>query len=213
LPGAQGTAGFLPGSGSDSKKADGDPSPQPNANDAPADNAPDQSVFTAIDHAASPAVVAALHYLPTVLLAGLVIALLAFGLRHFLSRRRATAAPETAPVLSATLPTAPKPAPLTAWQLLAEQGRFDEAIHLLLQQVLQQLRQEREIALQDSQTSREILRGGDLQPQRRAGLATIIGAVEYCHFGGRPAGAQLFEHCVEAYRQITVKTVGDVRPA
>jgi len=223
LPGEAADSGLLPGVG----QGKGNPSSGPQSNDdgnPPAggnpsndgdqsDSGPNQSVFSAITHAASPAVVTLLRYLPTVLLAGLVIAVVVFGIWRFLNRRRATTAEETTPVLPATAQVPVKPAPLAAWQKLAEQGRFDEAIHLLLLQALHHLRQERAIALQESQTSREILRGGDLQPQRRAGLATMIGAVEFCHFGGRPAGAQLFEHCLAAYQQIMAKTVEDVRSA
>lgn len=220
LPGEAASAGLFPGdAGSGHGKDDPSSGSQSNDNGNPAssgtssDDGPSQSVFSAITHAASPGVVALLHFLPTVLLIGLVIALIAFGIWRFSNRRRATAADETAPVPPPTVPSPIKPAPLAAWQRLAEQERFDEAIHLLLLQALQHLRQERAIALEESQTSREILRGGTLQPQRRAGLATMIGAVEFCHFGGRPAGAQLFEHCLAAYQQIIATTVKDVRPA
>jgi len=214
LPGEVACPSLFPnGPGGGQGKDDPSTGPQSNDSGNAADSGPNPSIFTAIMHGASPALAAILHYLPAVLLTGLGIALVAFGVWRFSKRRRATAAEETAPVLPATVSQPAKPAPLPAWQKLAEQERFDEAIHLLLLQTLQHLRQERAIALQESQTSREILRSGTLQAQRRAGLATMIGAVEFCHFGGRPAGAQLFEHCFAAYQQIIGTTVENARPA
>lgn len=217
LPGAAGTS---QDHGKGSVPPDESASPHPS--DPPPGNGaatpPHSTFFNWITHAASPGVVALLRLLPAILLAALIIALLVFAFLRFQNRHRVTAAQEIAPSPPVTAPVIQVAAPLAPWQKLAEQGRFTEAIHLLLLQVLQQLHQERLIASQQSQTSREILNGGSLPPQRRAGLATIIGAVEYCHFGGRPAGAQLFERCVDAYQQVSSQQVltgmaSDVRPA
>ncbi|HEX9448183.1 MAG TPA: hypothetical protein VF920_09385 [Dongiaceae bacterium] len=149
-----------------------------------------------------------LGLLPPLLLLALVMGLIYVGVRAFQNRRRATAPAQAVPAMPATRPStleaiatvAPQ---LPTWQVLANQGRFTEAIHLLLLQLLRDMRHQNAVDLTASLTSREILQTSNLPSDRRSGLAIVIGAVEFCHFGGRAAGLQLYERCLAAYHLVT----------
>ena len=97
-------------------------------------------------------------------------------------------------------PVADAPAgPIDEAERLAAAGRYGEAIHVILLRFLSELRHAAHVTITDSSTSREILRNGAVPPSLRGGLATVVGAVELCHFGGRDADEKLFRHCAEAY--------------
>ena len=89
--------------------------------------------------------------------------------------------------------------PIDDAERLAAAGRYAEAIHVILLRFLGELRYSAQVTMSDASTSREILRSGAVPPTMRGGLATVIGAVELCHFGGRDADEKLFRHCAEAY--------------
>lgn len=209
LPGSDSADGLPPAmSKSGQDAAPGKPSPpahqdQPGDQSSTTDTAP-PDLPAAPSNAASALTVSVLRALPLLLLGVGVLAVLYFAINAFLQRRRVVTPLDAAsppPVVASDEPSAAVPVPLPEWQVLANQGRYSDAIHLLLLQLLIQLRRERLIQLTQSRTSREILRTGDLPPERKSGLATLIGAVEFCHFGGRPAGALLFENCLAAYHQ------------
>lgn len=66
---------------------------------------------------------------------------------------------------------------------LASQGRFVEAMHVLLLQSLSEMRKRLDAPFADSLTSREILRRAAVSDVARAALADIIAAVERAYFG------------------------------
>ena len=109
---------------------------------------------------------------------------------------RTATAVTVAPAVSAS---APIPGPIDEAERLAQAGRYGEAIHLILLRFLGELRHSAQVTMTDASTSREILRSGAVPTTMRSGLATVIGAVELCHFGGRDADEKLFRHCAEAY--------------
>lgn len=75
---------------------------------------------------------------------------------------------------------------------LARQGRFAEAIHLLLLGVLAHLRRTDE-GTSEAKTAREIARTHvGPHPDR---LHALVRASELAHFGGRPATQEQFEDC------------------
>jgi hypothetical protein len=156
-----------------------------------------------------------LALIPILAVIGLLLLLAYLGYKFWRNRRRAStpepasAAPTNRPVLEPMSPT-PVTEQLPEWQVLANQGRFTEAIHLLLLQLLRDMRGEGLVTLTQSLTSREILRASDLPTERRSGLATVIGAVEFCHFGGRAAGLVLYEKCLAAYHLATNRTPSHV---
>jgi len=78
---------------------------------------------------------------------------------------------------------------------LSREGRFVEAIHLLLLQSLADIRQHLGVQFADSLTSREILRGARLPAQGRTSLREIVAAVEWTYFGGYPAELADYTAC------------------
>jgi hypothetical protein len=82
---------------------------------------------------------------------------------------------------------------------LAGQGRYVEAMHLLLFRAFAELRESLGANFADSLTSREILRRADLPEAGRASLKDIITRVELSHFGAYPAGAHDYSACRRSY--------------
>jgi hypothetical protein len=78
---------------------------------------------------------------------------------------------------------------------LAQQGRYREAIHLLLLHALNEMRRRLKAQFADSLTSREILRGANLAPAGGAALQDMIGRVEKSYFGEYPAAAEDYTAC------------------
>jgi hypothetical protein len=84
---------------------------------------------------------------------------------------------------------------LVAADELARQGRFVEAMHLLLLQSLTALRERLDEPFADSLTSREILRGTRLSKTGKASLLEIVARVEWSYFGRHPAERRDYEAC------------------
>jgi hypothetical protein len=88
---------------------------------------------------------------------------------------------------------------LAAADRLCHDGRFVEAMHMLLLQGLADVRERLGETFADSLTSREILRGARLDPAGRTSLRDIISAVELTYFGGYPARAEDYDACRRNY--------------
>jgi len=86
--------------------------------------------------------------------------------------------------------------PLSAARAAAEQGRFDEAIHLLLLGTIEEIRAALEFDTPPWLTSRQIVRRAPLPDAARAALASLVGEVEKSYFGGRPVGEEEYRICV-----------------
>jgi hypothetical protein len=84
---------------------------------------------------------------------------------------------------------------LAAADGLSRDGRFVEAMHMLLLQSLADIRRQLGETFADSLTSREILRGARLTAQARTSLRDIIMAVELTYFGGYPAQQADYAAC------------------
>jgi hypothetical protein len=78
---------------------------------------------------------------------------------------------------------------------LATQGRFVEAMHVLLLQALAEIRRRLDEEFADSLTSREILRSRQLSDALRRPLREVIGRVEWTYFGGHSAGRDDYLAC------------------
>jgi hypothetical protein len=91
-------------------------------------------------------------------------------------------------------------APLEAAEALAAQGRFGEAIHVLLLRTLEALAARRG-ALARSATSREILRAAALGGEARSALEGLVVAVEVSHFGGAVPGEEDWRSCLGAFHR------------
>lgn len=85
---------------------------------------------------------------------------------------------------------------------LAQQGRLDEAVHLLLLGAIAELRRRLEPGLPESLTSREVLRRLELSGPARDAFAALVQAVERTLFGGRPAGPDDYDACKRSYRTL-----------
>lgn len=84
---------------------------------------------------------------------------------------------------------------------LAEEGRFDEAAHMLLLVAIQEIRDRRPGIVAPALTSREIARRPELSPRARAVFSEIAQVVEGAVFGARPLSASLFARCRRAFEQ------------
>jgi hypothetical protein len=84
---------------------------------------------------------------------------------------------------------------LAAADDLARQGRFVDAMHVLLLQGLADIRRHLDEQFADSFTSREILRSTKLSDAGRAPLRDIITRVEWTYFGKHPAERDDYAAC------------------
>jgi hypothetical protein len=91
-----------------------------------------------------------------------------------------------------------QPAPeiaLGAADDLAAQGRFVEAMHVLLLQALAAIRRRLDEQFADSMTSREILRSKHLSDDLRRPLREVVNRVEWTYFGEHPAAQDDYLVC------------------
>ena len=84
---------------------------------------------------------------------------------------------------------------LAAADDLARQGRFVDAMHVLLLQGLADIRRHLGEQFADSLTSREILRSTKLSEAGRGPLRDIIARVEWTYFGKHPAERDDYAAC------------------
>ena len=84
---------------------------------------------------------------------------------------------------------------LGAADALATQGRFAEAMHVLLLQALAVIRRRLDEPFADSMTSREILRSRELSDAMRQPLREVVGRVEWTYFGEHPAARDDYAAC------------------
>ena len=86
---------------------------------------------------------------------------------------------------------------------LASQGRFVEAMHVLLLQSVAEMRRRLDVPLADSLTSREILRRVPVSSAAQAALGDIIAAVERAYFGEYGAEAADYRLCRSRFMALT----------
>ncbi|MEM9724303.1 MAG: DUF4129 domain-containing protein [Pseudomonadota bacterium] len=127
-----------------------------------------------------------------------------FGGRISLARRGAVRANVvTAQDRAAASPSAAELADAEAEaQTAAAEGRFAEAIHILLLGAIGRLRERNARSAARSFTSREILGRAAFGEGGRAALEALVLAVEISRFGGRAADRAAYERCLEAYRAL-----------
>jgi hypothetical protein len=131
-----------------------------------------------------------------------------FAIVQIVRRIRPTG-PRERPAADETPEAVPVPrSALEEIERLAQAGRLDEAIHLLLLRFIDDIRERTRTALQPALTSREILTGTSLPDDARARLADVVTSVEHSHFGGQPVSREAFERCLAGYRAFT--TAGGV---
>jgi len=84
---------------------------------------------------------------------------------------------------------------LAAADRLSRDGKFVEAMHVLLLHSLSEIRRQLGVQFADSLTSREILRVARLTGVGRSALRDIVGVVEMTYFGAYPAQAPDYAAC------------------
>jgi hypothetical protein len=82
---------------------------------------------------------------------------------------------------------------------LAAQGRFVEAMHVLLLQGLDEMRTRLDLSFDDSLTSREIASRANAPPGAKTALRDIIQWVEQAYFGDHPAGRNDYDACRRSF--------------
>jgi hypothetical protein len=82
---------------------------------------------------------------------------------------------------------------------LAAQGRFAEAVHLLLHRSIQDIHGKRPNLVRPAYTSRDISGLVALPEQARNAFSAIARVVERSHFGGAPVDAAGFAECRRTY--------------
>ncbi len=85
---------------------------------------------------------------------------------------------------------------------LAAQGRFVEAMHVLLLQALAEIRRRLDEPFADSMTSREILRSNRLADALRHPLREVVQRVERTYFGAHPAAQDDYLACRASFRAL-----------
>ncbi|ALJ16143.1 DUF4129 domain-containing protein [Sphingopyxis macrogoltabida] len=87
---------------------------------------------------------------------------------------------------------------------LAAEGRFAEAIHLLLYRSVEDIEGRRPGLVRPAMTSRELAEAHDLPGVARDAFSRIARAVEISLFGGRSIDAGAWDQCRSAYAELTV---------
>jgi hypothetical protein len=78
---------------------------------------------------------------------------------------------------------------------LARNGRFDEAMHVLLLQAVAELRDKLKLSISDSLTAREIERRAPLDPSGKTAFGRMVRAVEHVVFGQEPVDERAYRAC------------------
>jgi hypothetical protein len=130
--------------------------------------------------------------------------ILYFVVREVLRYYRSKASRDTGPddvVPDWRPPAARAHALLSDADRLAAEGRFAEAVHLLLFRSIEDIDTKRPQAVKPALTSRDILDLRALPAAARQALARLVATVEWSFFGGRPVEAGDFTACRRAYEE------------
>jgi hypothetical protein len=112
--------------------------------------------------------------------------------------KRSPKAPPAEPVKVQAVPPARREAEhrtLAEADALAAEGRFSEAIHLLLLVAMERLRRELGPRVAPAMTGREVLRLSAIPGEAAAPLTRMVSLSEINHFGGRSAKEPDYRNC------------------
>lgn len=119
-----------------------------------------------------------------------------FGVRF--ARRRRAAKPRVA--VADWRPDARKArALLENADRLAAQGRFDQAVRLILHRSVEDIDDRRPRLVRPALTARELSVEQDVPGAARAAFTEVAAIVEYSAFAGLPIGAEAYQRCRGAY--------------
>ncbi|MFO0751185.1 MAG: hypothetical protein U1F43_36755 [Myxococcota bacterium] len=91
---------------------------------------------------------------------------------------------------------------LRAAMALAADGRFEEAVHLLLTGAIADLQRGAGLTTEVALTSRELLSQAKLRPEPQAAFRELVFAVEVSLFGGMAVARDDFERCATSFRTL-----------
>jgi hypothetical protein len=174
------------------------------------DAIPQDSGGTPVRFPALPAELGAVAEMLLYLLLAAGIVLAVFALVQRLRSRSASAGlePPEAPREEAVPRRPERPAPeLDDAGRLAAEGRWDEALHMLLLQAIRILSGRLPAPLPPSSTSRELLRLVPLSAEARQAFAGMVRAVELSLFGGAPVGPEEYRENRERFRIVSGRAV------
>jgi len=129
--------------------------------------------------------------------AAIVLVVLAFFVASVVRDRRRPAVADPAAEIAPTPSFQLSGAPLERAEAAAREGRFADAIHLLLLGTIEEIRASLGFEAHPSLTSREILGRAPLPDGAEPPLGGIIREVEWSHFGARGATETEYRRCVE----------------
>lgn len=143
-------------------------------------------------------------------LLGVAVVLIGFMLFRELSGYEADAAAdeETSEARDGRDDDAVVQAPLGDAEALAGQGRYGEAIHVLLLRTLEELARRVTVRLPRSLTSREILARVAVPDEARIALSDLVGAVEVTHFGSHEPSESDYLACRERFQRFAAAPRG-----
>ena len=95
---------------------------------------------------------------------------------------------------------------------LAAQGRYDEAMHVLLLRAVGELREKLRLSIADSLTAREIERRAPLDGSGKGALSRIVRAVEHAVFGREPADSNVYLACRADFDTFAESLAGGAAP-
>lgn len=98
--------------------------------------------------------------------------------------------------------------PLDAAAAAARDGRYDEAVHLLLLGTIEEIRTALHVDVHPSWTSREVSRRAPLPEAGRSPLGDLVSIVERSHFGGAEVTAEQYAASLEHHRALRAACTG-----
>jgi Domain of unknown function (DUF4129) len=126
-------------------------------------------------------------------------------MRRLPQQRREAPPPKDIPVAEFRPAAARAHALLEEADRLAREGRYDEAVRILLHRSIEDMEAAYPATIAPSMTSREISMLGYLSQQGRATFAKIAQAVERSLFAGRGLTAEQFAECRRAYENFALE--------
>ncbi|PKN56397.1 MAG: hypothetical protein CVU56_16305 [Deltaproteobacteria bacterium HGW-Deltaproteobacteria-14] len=94
------------------------------------------------------------------------------------------------------------PATLRNARALADEGRFEEAVHLLLRGAIDDVGELARLVVEPAMTSRELLRQAELEPASREAFEDLVMSVEVSLFGGLAVSSLDFERCARSFEHL-----------
>jgi len=128
-----------------------------------------------------------------------------FRARDRRAEKRAKAPPTATPVEEDEATRAildRMPATLRNARALASEGRFEEAVHLLLRGAIDDVGELCRLVVEPAMTSRELLAEAELEPASRGAFEDLVMSVEVSLFGGLAVSEDDFERCARSFEHL-----------